>query len=77
MDVMREEAAYLLDNKIVLPLLVDDAGLPSLEALPNELKKLPSIQARSISNATWDHVMIDLIRTIEDLLHRDSQNTYS
>jgi hypothetical protein len=71
-DILRHEVSSLLQNKQVLPVLVDDAGMPSTEALPKELERLTSIQSRSIGNANWDFVMLDLIRTIESSLRRRS-----
>ena len=69
-DVLRCEIGYLLENKPILPVLVDDAGMPSLGELPEALYRLPSIQARSISNANWEAVMLQLIGTGEGILAR-------
>ncbi len=69
-DVLKLEVERLLMSKTVLPILVDDAGIPTADQLPTGLQRLPSIQARPISNANWDVVMLELIRTIEAILTR-------
>lgn len=69
-NTLHWEVATLLESKVALPLLVDDAGLPASNSLPEPLKRLRDIQARSISNATWPVTVNELIRTIESILKR-------
>lgn len=68
-DMVRMEIAGLLaSGKRILPLLVDGATLPPAAALPAELQSLPSFQAPSIDNASWEAVVRQMIRSIEQVL---------
>lgn len=69
-DVLRWEVATLLESKVTLPILVDDATIPALDQLPDGLARLPSIQAIPIGNSTWTATMSALIQTIESILRR-------
>lgn len=62
--VRREVAAALVRNIKVIPILVEGAGMPRQEDLPEELKKLSRLNAMEISDTRWAY---DVGRLIEVL----------
>lgn len=67
-DMVRHEVSFLLKNKTVFPILVDGASMPEPSALPTDLAQLCEIEARSLTNATWEAVAGELITSIEGIL---------
>jgi len=68
-DVVRHELSLLLEaRKRILPVLVEGAQLPAIDALPEELKRLVDHQAPSIDNANWKATLASMIEAIEDVL---------
>lgn len=53
-DMVRREISFSLDKEIpVVPLLIDEANLPSLRELPNDIRGLLDLQAARISGASF------------------------
>ncbi len=66
-DFVRREVSAALNADIrVVPVLVDDAALPTLEQLPPELAGLLRRQAVSVRDSSWHQDVDDLIRRLED-----------
>lgn len=64
-DFVRLEVALGLQREMaVYPVLVGGATMPALADLPDDLKKLASLNAREISDSRWVH---DVGRLVEDL----------
>jgi TIR domain len=61
-----EIATALRMNKVVIPVLVENADMPSEDALPDPLKPVAYIHALKTSEQDWDYHVGLLIRTIED-----------
>ena len=65
-DVVRHELTQLLSTgKKILPVLIEDAELPKLDALPPELHSLRRYQAPKLNNKNWADVTNSMIRAIE------------
>lgn len=65
-DVVRHELTELLSrHKKILPVLIDNAELPELNALPSELHGLLKYQAPRLNNMNWVDMMNLMIRAIE------------
>jgi len=62
--VRLESAAALARGTRIVPVLVDNASMPSAEALPDNLKKLARIQALELSDRRWDFDMDQLVREL-------------
>ncbi len=68
-DYVREEAAYALafkNEKLVIPLLVDGATMPTPDKLPDDLQDLPFLNASELSSRRWKHdvdILLDDIKS--------------
>lgn len=68
-DVLRSEVSQLLrSRKVVVPVLVEEARIPEIDQLPEDLKPLCNYQARLLDNAGWDTGVEELIRAMEERL---------
>ena len=68
-DVVRHELGTLLKGgKRILPVLIDDARLPSEDELPEGLQALLRFQAPRINNANWEEVSAAMVAAIEEAL---------
>ena len=68
-DFVRIETAAALARGIrVVPVLVEDAAMPSAEQLPADLAPLVRRQALELSHKQWEATSGELIRTIEKIL---------
>ena len=65
--VRREMETALQAGKIIIPLLIEGAALPSREALPPSLLPLLEIQARRIGSM---HMASDIFELVEDIGER-------
>lgn len=55
-DLVRLEIeTAFLHGASVIPVLVDDAEMPALEALPRPFRPLAEVQAQTLHHASWDH----------------------
>jgi hypothetical protein len=63
--VRREVGAALRSGVRVVPVLVDDAELPAVDQLPDDLRELASRQSVTISDATWHQDADALVRRLE------------
>lgn len=70
--VRLEAAAALASDGKVLPVLANGAAMPEAEALPQDLQRLPGINALSIRHLYFDH---DIEYLIEVLLSRKKPGT--
>ena len=66
-DYLRLEVATALKNEhvVVIPVLVDRAGMPSTEDLPEDLGLLARRNAIELSDSRWDTDIERLVRAIE------------
>ena len=69
-DVLRNEVLALLSDKTrtIIIVLTPEAPPPHLWDLPDEFSRLAKTQAVTISPATWDMVLEQIIRTIRPAL---------
>lgn len=68
-DFIRLEISAALKRNIrVVPVLVDDASMPTADQLPAELASLVRRQAHEISNSRWKYDTEQLISTLEKIL---------
>ena len=68
-DFIRLETGTALQRGIrVVPVLVEGAGMPHIDDLPDDLKLLTRRQAIEISHKQWESSTGELIRTLESLL---------
>lgn len=67
-DAHHQEIAFVLSRSdvTVIPVLVDEALMPSADQLPPDLRKLPNQQARSIGN-TQGRRIADLAALVADI----------
>jgi hypothetical protein len=67
-DVHHQEVAFVLSRSdvTVIPVLVDEARMPRADQLPQDLRKLPDQQARSIGD-TQARRKADLAVLVEDI----------
>ena len=66
-DFVRREVSAALNADIrVVPVLVDDAELPTADQLPDELDGMLRRQAVSVRDISWRQDVDDLIRRLED-----------
>jgi hypothetical protein len=72
--VRREATAALASERKVLPVLANGASMPQVEELPEDLQRLPSINALSIRHLYFDH---DIEYLIDVLLSRKKPGTIS
>ncbi len=63
--VRREVSAALRAGARVVPVLVNDAGLPAVADLPDDLQPLASRQSVVLGDATWHQDVDALIRRLE------------
>ena len=71
-DVVRSEIAAMLEHrKAMFPILVEGAGLPEAEEMPQELAALLRFQALTINNGNWDVTASLLIREIEAVIQHE------
>ncbi|MEO1624900.1 MAG: toll/interleukin-1 receptor domain-containing protein [Bacteroidota bacterium] len=64
-------------EKIVIPVLVNGAGMPSHANLPSNLHELPFLNGVTLSNANWRTDVQKLIDSIESRLHIQKQKQAS
>ena len=68
-DFVRLETGTALRRKVrVVPVLVQNAAMPSPEQLPEDLKPLARRQATELTDVRWESDTADLIRTLEKLI---------
>jgi hypothetical protein len=60
-DVVRTEIEAALRGGRVVPVLVDDAALPSRDALPRPFRPITSLNAVTLRHASWDQDLETLI----------------
>jgi hypothetical protein len=66
-DWVRAEIASAIQmKKVVIPVLVEDASMPSADDLPEPLKQLAYIQGLRATEQDWDYHLTLLVRTIEE-----------
>jgi hypothetical protein len=74
-DFVRMEAAAALASGLrVLPVLANDATMPAAETLPDDLRRLPALNALSLRHAYFDH---DAELLIAALLERKKPGTFA
>jgi hypothetical protein len=78
-DYVRHEVRAALQSDVrVVPVLVDDAELPSAAALPEDLAPLVRRQAVSVRDESWHRDVDDLINRLEkDTLKKNAANKNS
>lgn len=75
-DVLRREVEYLIQHdKVIFPVLMNGAALPTPEALPPTLHPLLERQARSLDTAGWSAAVHDLMRQIDRRLRASPRST--
>ena len=62
--VRRKLRQALQANKKIIPVLVNDATIPSPKSLPDDLKELPNLQAISVTRRNWEPDIQNLLKTI-------------
>lgn len=68
-DFVRVEIGSALRRNIrVIPVLVDDAGMPAADALPEDIKRLARRQAVELRDKRWDADIEDLMAVIGKVL---------
>ncbi len=68
-DFVRLEIGGALKRGVrVVPVLVDNAGPPTEDALPDELKPLARRNAVELRDSRWDADIDDLVRSVERLI---------
>ena len=67
-DHVRREIEMALDtpNLMILPVLVEGAGMPSAEELPTSLQRLARLQAVELSESRWDYDVSRLAAVLRD-----------
>jgi hypothetical protein len=60
-DVVRTEIEAALRGGRVVPVLVDDAALPSRDALPRPFRPITSLNAVALRHASWDQDLATLV----------------
>ena len=71
-DLVRREVAMALQRKIVvIPVLVQDASMPTEDDLPNELKPLSHRSATMLSDHRWNYDVKQLINQLKDIAPLD------
>ena len=63
--VRKEIAAALMRDVMVVPVLVEGAGMPQQQDLPDELKKLSRRNAVELSDTRWAYDVERLIKVLE------------
>lgn len=71
--VRLEIAAALRRDKVVIPVLVHDAEMPTEEALPSDIQALARRQGVALTDAHWDSDVAQLTRTLQSTLERRKQ----
>lgn len=65
-DYVRLEIAKALQRNIrVIPVLVQEATMPSSEELPEDLARLAKLQALEISDSRWDYDTEQLVKVLD------------
>jgi hypothetical protein len=68
-DTVRMEIATALARKVpIVPVLVDDATMPTLDDLPDEIRNVTSLNAATVRDADFEHHMTRLESVLEKLL---------
>lgn len=68
-DLVRRELEAALDHdKLVIPVLVEDAPMPKAEALPGKLAGLAGRNALPVSDSRWDYDVGRLVQVLERAL---------
>ncbi len=68
-DLVAEEIATALGaGKLVIPVLVEDADMPSAAYLPPALAPLPRLNALRVSDDRWDYDVGRLVTRLEQVL---------
>ena len=68
-DFIRLETSAALKRNIrVVPVLLDGAPMPPMDALPDDLKSLVRRQAVELTHKQWEATSGELIRTLEKIL---------
>lgn len=70
--VRREIEAALVQGKLVIPVLVEDAVMPKAGELPGRLAGLAARNALPISDARWDYDVGRLVQALERALAPDA-----
>jgi hypothetical protein len=77
-DFVRLEIASALSrNALVIPVLVEGAGMPREHDLPDDLKPLARRHAIEISDGRWEYDAGRLIETLEERLEKRSGATFA
>lgn len=66
--VVFEVATALEHKRLVIPVLVEGASMPSREELPDPMKPLATIEALEISHERWDYDLGRLCERVEEVL---------
>lgn len=66
--VVLEVAMALEHRRLVIPVLVEGASMPSREELPDPIKPLATIEALEISHERWDYDLGRLCERLEEVL---------
>jgi hypothetical protein len=69
--VVFEVATALEHRRLVIPVLVEGASMPTREELPDPMKPLATIEALEISDERWDYDLNRLCDRLEEVLPRD------
>ena len=68
-DLVRAEIAIALASKItVIPVLVQDADMPTAEELPEDIRELAELNAVELSDRRWDHDTKGLMEVVGRIL---------
>jgi hypothetical protein len=69
-DWVRQEirAALTRDDLLVVPVLVENARMPSEDELPASIRKLVRRNAMELTDQRWDYEVERLIRTLEEVV---------
>jgi hypothetical protein len=75
-DYLRKEIALALQlNKVVIPLLVQGALMPTATEPPDELKPLATTQAHAMTDNRWDYDFAELMKVLNKHLRPGPQAT--
>jgi len=66
--VRREIAAALLHKKIIFPVLLHDAKMPSADSLPEDIKALAEFNAERLVDEHWDATLEALLRALDSIV---------
>lgn len=72
-DLVRQEiVAALASDKLVVPVLVEDARMPAAAKLPADLAPLARRNALPLSDARWEYDVGVLVARLDDVITQDS-----